>query len=129
MRATVNVVKLDDYLKGVVAAEMPASWEQAALRAQAVAARTFATFNQAERAGSSYQICDTYSCQVYGGKSAEYPTTNEGWTPYFRTLRDWLPEPFFQTSGFLAFGALSAALVEDHSFIMPIPETTILALA
>ncbi|MDQ6816494.1 MAG: hypothetical protein M3018_03685, partial [Actinomycetota bacterium] len=39
---TVNAVPLDAYVRGVVAAEMPAGWLPAALEAQAVAARTFA---------------------------------------------------------------------------------------
>ena len=39
---TVNAVGLDDYVRGVVTAEMPASWPQQALDAQAVAARTYA---------------------------------------------------------------------------------------
>src|SRR6478735_2051168 len=38
---TVNVLGLDDYVKGVVPREMPASWQPAAVRAQAVAARTY----------------------------------------------------------------------------------------
>src|SRR5438270_657734 len=39
---TVNAVGLDDYVRGVVAAEMPAGWAPAALQAQAIAARTYA---------------------------------------------------------------------------------------
>ena len=43
-RVTVNKVSLDNYVRGVVPREMPALWEQAALRAQAIAARTYAAF-------------------------------------------------------------------------------------
>jgi stage II sporulation protein D len=75
-RDTVNVLSLDDYVQGVVAAEMPSSWERAALRAQAVAARTFAMFSLAGKGSSSYQICDTYLCQVYGGVQSETARTN-----------------------------------------------------
>lgn len=72
-RDTVNVLSIDDYLKGVVPAEMPASWERAAVRAQAVAARTYAAWSRAVRINGSWQICDTTSCQVYGGVRTEHP--------------------------------------------------------
>ena len=71
-RATVNVLPLDHYLKGVVPQEVPASWPRHAVRAQAVAARTYAAFQRADRG----TICDTTSCQVYGGYSAEHPDAN-----------------------------------------------------
>jgi SpoIID/LytB domain protein len=74
-RVTVNVVKLDDYVQGVIAAEMPSSWEPQALRAQAVAARTYASFERDANASRYYQICDTSACQVYGGASAETSST------------------------------------------------------
>jgi SpoIID/LytB domain protein len=68
----VNVVSLEHYLKGVVPQEVPASWPRHAVRAQAVAARTYAAH---ERAASG-TICDTTMCQVYGGFSAEHPDSN-----------------------------------------------------
>lgn len=73
---SVNVLSLDNYLRGVVASEMPASWHPNALRAQAVAARTYAAFERAAHVDRSYQICDTSACQVYRGVAAEYPSTN-----------------------------------------------------
>jgi SpoIID/LytB domain protein len=75
-RDTVNVVSVEQYLRGVVAAEMPASWEPAALQAQSVAARTYALFEKADNRRRYYQICDTGACQVYRGTSAEYPSTD-----------------------------------------------------
>jgi SpoIID/LytB domain protein len=66
--ALVNTIPLDEYVAGVVPAESPASWGisgEAALEAQAVAARSYAL---AEIAGSaSGTICDTTACQVYVG--------------------------------------------------------------
>ena len=62
-----NVLSMDDYVKGVVPREMPASWEPDAVRSQAVAARTYAAFDRAAHPTRSYQTCDTTSCQVYGG--------------------------------------------------------------
>ncbi len=73
-RDTVNVLSLDDYTRGVVAREMPYTWPAEALKAQAVAARTYGT--RAIRSGSYYDICDTTACQVYGGVTSEKPSTN-----------------------------------------------------
>jgi stage II sporulation protein D len=75
-RVTVNKVALDDYVRGVIAREMPASWHRAALRAQAIAARTYATFEERNSTNPVWQLCDTSACQVYGGKSAELPSTD-----------------------------------------------------
>lgn len=63
----VNQVHLDTYLRGVVPRESPASWPAQALRAQAVAARTYAYGRLRSPLSGSYHICDTTSCQVYGG--------------------------------------------------------------
>ncbi|WP_019143479.1 SpoIID/LytB domain-containing protein [Aeromicrobium massiliense] len=68
-RRTVNVLTLEQYLLGVVPAEMPTSWHGNAVRAQAVAARTYAMRSMS--ASRYYDLCDTTSCQVYGGLSAE----------------------------------------------------------
>jgi SpoIID/LytB domain protein len=68
---TVNRLPMEDYLRGVVPRESPASWGDAAggaginaLRAQAVAARSFA---QAENRYPYAKTCDSTTCQVYGG--------------------------------------------------------------
>ena len=67
---------MDDYVKGVVPREMPASWLAEALRAQAVAARTYAAYDRAAHPTRSYDTCDTTSCQVYGGASGEDSRSN-----------------------------------------------------
>ncbi len=72
---TVNVLSLDRYLQGVVPREVPADWPAQAVRSQAVAARTYAAFER-EAATSYYDICDTESCQVYGGVADEHPAAN-----------------------------------------------------
>lgn len=73
---TVNVLSLEDYLRGVVAREMPSRWHIYALRAQAVAARTFAVRQRDQRANQAWQLCDTSACQVYGGYADETDRTN-----------------------------------------------------
>ena len=72
----VNTVSLDDYVRGVVPSEMPASWQAAAVRAQAVAARTYGRYYVAHPRGANFDICDTTACQVYGGLSAEQAASN-----------------------------------------------------
>jgi stage II sporulation protein D len=73
---TVNVVSLEKYLRGVVPSEAFPSWHPNALRAQAVAARTYAAFERADNVGGYYQICDTSACQVYRGYDVETSTTD-----------------------------------------------------
>lgn len=77
-RVTVNVLSLDGYVRGVVPREVIAStWAPQALRAQAVAARTYAAYERDHTNRTAYDLCDTAACQVYGGYSAEYPTSND----------------------------------------------------
>ena len=73
----VNVVEMDDYLYGVVASEMPASWPEEALKAQAVAARTYALSRLHAHEDSGYQLCDGTNCQVYKGYGNESESTNQ----------------------------------------------------
>lgn len=73
-----NRVHLEDYLKGVVPAEMgPRVYDEAeALKAQAVAARTYALRHLGESAAEGYDLCATPRCQVYGGTAAEHPLSS-----------------------------------------------------
>jgi SpoIID/LytB domain protein len=71
----INAVTLEDYIAGVVARESPASWPAEALKAQAVAARTYAITTSKAGAGFEH-YADTRS-QVYGGVAAETPSTNQ----------------------------------------------------
>src|SRR4051794_4686119 len=71
--SVVNVVGLEDYLQGVVPAESPASWPAEALKAQAIAARTYAITTA--RGGDFDQYADTRS-QMYSGVGVETAATN-----------------------------------------------------
>jgi stage II sporulation protein D len=71
---TVNSVGLDDYVRGVVAAEMPSSWPTAAIDAQAVAARTYVL--TAGAVGADFQVYSDTRSQMYGGVAAETPRTD-----------------------------------------------------
>jgi SpoIID/LytB domain protein len=70
---TINTVWVDDYLRGVVPQEMPSSWPIGAVRAQTVAARSYA-LAQGGESGARFpwaKTCDDTFCQVYGGANAE----------------------------------------------------------
>ena len=69
----INVVGMDPYVQGVVPGEMPSSWHPEALKAQAVAARSYALAT--DKPGAFDQYPDTRS-QVYRGLSGEQATTN-----------------------------------------------------
>jgi SpoIID/LytB domain protein len=65
----VNVIPLESYLEGVVPGEMPAAWPLEALKAQAVAARTYAVAGLVK--GRSYDLYSDWRSQVYYGVTAE----------------------------------------------------------
>ncbi len=98
----INALGLDSYLRGVVPSESPSSWPQAALRAQAVAARTYALTTNAGGSQGFTQWPDTRS-QVYNGVSAERPTTDTAVAATSRQVVTYLGKPitayFFSTSG------------------------------
>ena len=71
----VNNVPVEDYLYGVVPKEMPPSWSAEALRAQSIAARTFALKNRKRHSAEGFDLCNTAHCQVYEGMSAEMQST------------------------------------------------------
>ncbi len=71
---TIDAVGLDDYVRGVVSAEMPASWSPQALEAQAVAARTFAITSDV--AGAAYGLYSDTRSQEYRGVAAETAATD-----------------------------------------------------
>ena len=64
----VNRVSMETYLQGVVPWEMKKEWEEAALKAQAVAARTYALYEKYSRKNKqNYDVVDTINSQVYKG--------------------------------------------------------------
>jgi stage II sporulation protein D len=78
----VNEVALDDYLKGI--SEVPSSWPAEALRAQAIAARTYLLWvldspPAGDAAALGAQICATDSCQVYSGVAKERAPNGDHW--------------------------------------------------
>ncbi|MBD5402651.1 SpoIID/LytB domain-containing protein, partial [bacterium] len=72
----INDIDLENYLKGVVPSEMSPSWEFEALKAQAIAARSFALANLGKQARYGYDLKDNTEDQAYGGASVETNKTN-----------------------------------------------------
>jgi stage II sporulation protein D len=70
----IDAVGIEDYLKGVVPAEMPSNWPAEALKAQAVAARSYALANRAT--GKPYDLYADTRSQVYLGVSTETAATS-----------------------------------------------------
>jgi SpoIID/LytB domain protein len=71
----INAVPLEDYVAGVVSRESPSSWPLEALKAQAVAARTYAVTTS--KAGAGFEQYPDTRSQVYGGVAAETDATSE----------------------------------------------------
>ena len=71
-----NLVAVEDYLRGVLPDEMPCNWPEEALKAQAVAARTFALGRRKHHEDEGYDLCNTTHCQVYGGMASAAESTD-----------------------------------------------------
>jgi stage II sporulation protein D len=70
----IDTLGLESYLKGVVPAEMPSSWPVEALKAQAVAARSYALANVTT--GRAFDLYSDTRSQVFGGVKAENAATS-----------------------------------------------------
>ncbi len=97
----VNDVPIDAYVKGVVPNEVPASWPAAALRAQAVAARSYALATGV--GGTGFDFYDDTRSQVYSGLAGEQPATNAAVKKTSKQVvkyqGDVIPTYFFSSSG------------------------------
>lgn len=83
---SINTLDIEDYLRGVVPAEMPPLWPSAALEAQAIVSRSYvlARLNTSQ----SHDICASTACQRYGGMNAEHPSSDAAvWATSSQVLR------------------------------------------
>ena len=87
----VNVVHIEDYLRGVVPNELsPLAFPaMEALKAQAVAARSYVLHHKGEFAARGYDICATQACQVYRGKSSEHEMTDRAVAQTHGVIATW----------------------------------------
>ena len=105
-----NIVSLEDYAKGVLPSEMSPSWQPEALKAQAVAARTFALYNKGKghNASSGYDLCSSSHCQVYSGSAAETNATNRAVDDTYGQIMQYNNQPIYA-----AFHASSGGATEN----------------
>jgi stage II sporulation protein D len=99
----INALPLESYVRGVVSAESPSAWPAEALKAQAVAARTYAITSRAGSLSAGFdQYADTRS-QMYRGVAAERPTTDAAVAATAGQVVTYAGQPvttfFFSTSG------------------------------
>ena len=73
----INHVDLEQYLYSVVGAEAVSTWPIEALKAQAVAARSYALYKRNTGTNGLYDVDTTVGTQVYKGLDTEYTTTHE----------------------------------------------------
>jgi stage II sporulation protein D len=74
----INRLDLEEYLYGVVPKEAPPQWEMAALRAQAIVARTYALYKRQRQGHGDYDVAADYlRDQVYAGYGAEHARTTQ----------------------------------------------------
>jgi stage II sporulation protein D len=91
----INWVGLEPYLQGVVPAELgPEVWPQAeALKAQSVAARTYAWRNRGQFAEEGFDLCASPRCQAYAGASGEHPMSDRAVRDTAGEIMRWNGEP------------------------------------
>ena len=73
----INHLPLESYVSSVVGGEMPSSWNREALRAQAVAARSYALAHMARPADGQWHLGDTTRWQNYEGLSSVTASTRD----------------------------------------------------
>jgi stage II sporulation protein D len=73
----INVLPMEEYIYGVVPNELQASSHVEALKAQAIAARTYSYKTINKHAAYGFNLCSTTDCHVYKGYSSEHPNTNK----------------------------------------------------
>jgi len=113
----VNVVNLEDYLRGVVPNELaPRAFPQLqAQKAQAVAARSYALAHRGDYASKGYDVCATAACQVYRGYASEQPLTDRAVAETGGVVATWRGRPIhaFYTSNCGGHTEEGTAVFED----------------
>ncbi len=110
-------VPLERYVRGVVAAEMPASWPLAALEAQAIASRTYALTDDA--GGSRFDVYSDTRSQVYLGAAAETAASNAAVAATAGQVVEYAGQPVV-TDYFASSGGMTGD--NENSFLGSTPE-------
>lgn len=84
---SIDQLNLEDYLVGVVSGEVPVYFEEEALKAQAVAARTYALKQKENNKGKEYDVTDTVSSQVYKSDDQLRSQWNENYDENIKKIK------------------------------------------
>src|SRR3954465_3580086 len=99
----INAIGLESYVRGVVSAESPSAWPAEALKAQAVAARTYAITSRAGSISDGFNQYAATRSQMYKGVAAERPSTDAAVAATAGQVVTYGGQPvttyFFSTSG------------------------------
>ncbi len=119
----VNVLGLEDYLVGVIGSEMPKSFPTEALKAQAIAARTYALNKKLEQYGQPYHLGSSVISQVYKGLDAEDSRTRDAVESTRGLVMTWQLQPieayFHASCGGRTESGLDA-LGRDLPYLQPV---------
>lgn len=75
--SVVNTLPVEEYVYGIIKHEISPEWAMEAVKAQAVAARTYALASNNKHKADGFDVCATTDCQVYGGRESEVPRAIE----------------------------------------------------
>lgn len=104
----INQVDLEEYVKGVVPAEVNSTWHPEMLKSQAVAARTYALYQQMLSATREYDVVATVQDQVYRGKHGI-----DSWVQQAVEATRGLVVTYENAPIYAAFSSTAAGLTED----------------
>jgi stage II sporulation protein D len=125
----INRVGMEDYLTGVLGAEMGRrdSADAAALAAQAIVSRTFAIRNLGKRATEGFDLYATVADQVYGGVGAEYPLARWAVQATAGQIVSWQGLPidafFFSTCGGRTATGTEVFAAADRPYLQSVVDT------
>jgi stage II sporulation protein D len=115
--SVVNSVPLDSYVRGVVSNEMPKNWPLEAVKAQAVAARSYAL---AHKKGASFDVYADTRDQVYGGITTETPVGDQAVAATKRQVL-WFDGKVATTYFYSSSGGMTASIADVFTSAKPVP--------
>ncbi len=123
----INWIEIEEYLRGVVPSELgPAAWPQLqALKAQAVAARTYTWRKLGQFEDEGFDLCSTPRCQVYDGADVEHPLSDRALTSTRGEILTWQRRPiealYTSTCGGHTEDARSVFPEHDEPYLVGVP--------
>jgi stage II sporulation protein D len=115
--SVVNSVPLDSYVRGVVSNEMPKDWPLEAVKAQAVAARSYAL---AHKKGAAFDLYADTRDQVYGGITTETPVGDQAVAATRRQVL-WYDGKVATTYFYSSSGGMTASIADVFAGSKPVP--------